>query len=121
MNGKINAAVLMLPCLLGGCFATSVRGMREREPVLVTDSVRDAATISTCIAEKWVALGLNPRTVPRTNGTTIMAEKVITYAVPLLVVDMDSTVTGTHVTMRLFETMWSKQHRQRVDEVRTCL
>jgi hypothetical protein len=121
VNRKINAAMLMLPSLLGGCFATSVRGMREREPVLVTDSVRDAATISTCIAEKWVALGLTPRTIPRTNGRTIIAERVVTYAVPLLVVDMDSSATGSHVTMRLFKTMWSKQNRKRVDEVRTCL
>ena len=121
MTKNTKAAILMLPALLGGCFATSVRGMREREPVLVSDSARDATAISICVAEKWVALGLTPRTIPRANGTTIMVEQAVTYGLPVLLVDLDTGTAGTHVTMHQLKTVWSRQNRQRVEEVRACL
>jgi hypothetical protein len=115
------ATALTIPLALGACVATSVRGLRERPPVLVSDSGRTTTAVSQCIVDKWVSLGFTPRTLPREHGTSLLAELVVNYALPIMVVDIDTNSAGSHVTMRQFKTLWSKQNRQRVDEVRACL
>ena len=121
MGWRTGTAALALSLTLGGCIATSVRGLRDKPPVLVADSQRPMAEIAQCISDTWVKLGFTPRMLPRENGTSLVVEQVVTYAIPVMVVDMDFVAPGTHVTMREFKTFSPEQNRKRVEEVRACL
>jgi len=95
--------------------------MRERKPVLAEDSARSPTAISACVSDKWVSLGFTPRAIPRENGSTLLVEQVIAYALPIMLVDIDATPTGTHIVMHQFKTMHAGGDRRRVEEVRACL
>jgi len=106
---------------LSACFATSIHGMRERPPVLVSDSDRGVREVSQCISDAWVRLGHTPRTTPREHGTSIFVEQVVNYALPIMLVDIDAIPTGTHVVMHQFKTLHAGGDGRRIEEVRACL
>jgi len=106
---------------LGACAATSVRDMREREPVLAADSRRSVAEISECVSTAWIDAKATPKLVPRAGGASLVNEAGSPLNIVYAALDMDRQVSGTHVELRIFKTLWTRQNRKRVEEVRACL
>ena len=121
MSRIIRAAACMLPLVVGGC-AASVSGIREREPTLIADSTQGAKVVTDCVSDAWQARGSSPRSIPRSNGSSITVEQPgIFYNLPVMVLDADTTPTGSHVTFHLFKTISGRSNRARVEEVKACL
>jgi len=102
---------------LAGCAAQSVKGMREREPVLTAESSRTVEQITQCASAAWIDLGVTPKTVARTGGTSLVHEA----GVVLAVLDIDQRPTGAHVELRIFKSIWAKQNRKWIADTRACL
>lgn len=117
---RIMAAATVL-LSLGACVATTVKDMREREPVLAADSRRSVSDISECVSTAWINIGVTPKLVPRAGGASLVHEMTVTYTMIFAVLDLDTRPDGTHAELRIFKTLRKKQDRKRIEEVRACL
>lgn len=111
-------AACTLALALAGCAATTQQGMRERGAALQQSSAKPTTEIIGCVSKTWDERGMAFNYTPRTDGGQLLVR--ISY-LPVMMLDVVDRGDTREASFYLFKSMWSKQNRARVEEIKACL
>lgn len=92
--------------------------MRDRGPELRQSSARPTTEIIGCVSKTWDERGLAFNYTPRPDGGQLMVR--VSY-LPVMMLDVVDSGEKREASFYLYKSIWSKQNRAIVEEIKACL